>query len=132
MLTGERASVGLGGRHVALEDLRCVLRDHRHEPDARGVLGRVREVAVVERDEGRLEERVAEAPLEERAGRRRVGRYDVVRHARRGVVRAGLRDEVARVDGELRPADLEGQRVGRAAWERGGCVGVRGEGGGDG
>lgn len=90
------------------------------------------EVAVVEHDEVRLEERVAERPAEERALARRVCRDDIVRDARRGVARFVLCDEVARVERELLAADLEGQVVRRGAGECRLCGAVLGERGGDG
>lgn len=89
----------------------------------------MREVAVIEHDEVRLEERVAERPAEERALARRVGRDDVVRDARGGVARFVLGDEVARVERELLATDLEGEVVRRGAgecWLRGAILGERG------
>ena len=54
------------------------------------------------------------------------------RDARARVPRAVWGDKVARVDGEERAADLEGEVVARGAGEEGGVGGVGGVGGGDG
>lgn len=89
------------------------------------------QIPIVERDQIGLEERVAEAPAEERAEARRVGGHDAARDAGVRVAGALLRDEVARVDGEELPADLEGERVRAVAGERRERVGVCGESGRD-
>lgn len=130
-LTIKRPAVRLRLSDHLREQLLRVVRHERQEPDPRRVRGRVREVPVVERDECALQERVAEAPAEERAGTRRVGADDVARDARGCVVRRVLRDEVARVDGEELAADLEREAVRARAGEDGRLRGVGGVGGGD-
>ena len=90
------------------------------------------QVPIVERDQIGLEERVAEAPAEERAEARRVGGHDAARDAGVRIAGALLRDEVARVDGEELPADLERKRMRAVAGERRKRVGVCGESGRDG
>ncbi len=87
----------------------------------------MRQVAVIKRDEVRLEERVAEAPAEQCPAARWVCRDEVIRDAGRSIAVLVLRDKVARVDGEHLPADHEGESVGRCAGERGLSVGVFGE-----
>lgn len=78
----------------------------------------------------RLEERVPQAPAEQRPDARRIRRHKVADHTRLRVARLILRHEVARVDREHLPADLERQVVRRRAGERGVYVGVRCERGG--
>lgn len=94
-----------------------VLRHERDETHAGRVERRMRQVPVVEHNHVALQERVTEVPAEQRADARRVRADNVARDAVRSVALLVLCDEVARVDREELPANLERQVMALVTWE---------------
>ena len=94
-------------RHSTSQKRRGVARHHGQEADARRVHRRMGQVAIVERDQVRLEERIPETPAEQRPVGRCVRRCQIICHTRRGIPQCVLHDEVTGIDRELLARYLE-------------------------